>query len=103
MLLPHKLSENGPFSAIGDVNGDGFEDMFIGGAAGQSGMLYLQNTKGKFIPSSSQPWEAEKNSEDLGVLFLDVDGDNDLDLYIASGGSEFKSGNYLAQRQIVHK
>ena len=100
VLLPHKLSENGPFSAIGDVNGDGFEDMFIGGAAGQSGMLYLQNTKGKFIPSSSQPWEAEKSSEDLGVLFLDVDGDNDLDLYIASGGSEFKSGNTLLKDRL---
>jgi hypothetical protein len=100
VLLPHKLSENGPFSAIGDVNGDGFEDMFIGGAAGQSGMLYLQNTKGKFIPSSSQPWEAEKSSEDLGVLFLDVDGDNDLDLYIASGGSEFKSGNSLLKDRL---
>ena len=100
VLLPHKLSENGPFSAIGDVNGDGFEDMFIGGAAGQSGMLYLQNTKGKFIPSDSQPWEAEKNSEDLGVLFLDVDGDKDLDLYIASGGSEFKSGNSLLKDRL---
>jgi len=100
VLLPHKLSENGPFSAIGDVNGDGFEDMFIGGAAGQSGMLYLQNTKGKFILSGSQPWEAEKNSEDLGVLFLDVDGDKDLDLYIASGGSEFKSGNTLLKDRL---
>jgi len=93
ILLPHKLSENGPFTTISDVNGDGFEDMFIGGASGQSGVLYLQNENGLFSKSESQPWEKDKLSEDLGALFLDVDGDNDQDLYIASGGSEFKRGD----------
>ena len=100
ILLPHKLSENGPFSALGDVNGDGFEDLFIGGAAGQSGRLYLQNSSGKFILSSSQPWQTDKDSEDLGVLFLDVDGDNDLDLYVASGGSEFKKASSLLRDRL---
>jgi hypothetical protein len=100
ILLPHKLSQNGPFSAIEDVNGDGLQDIFIGGAAGQSGILYLQNENGQFIHNESQPWELDKASEDLGCLFIDVDGDQDLDLYVASGGSEFNIGNPLLKDRL---
>jgi len=100
VLLPHNISQNGPFSAVADVNGDGYEDLFIGGASGQSGVLYLQNKTGQFTVSSSQPWSQEKTSEDLGCLFLDVDGDNDKDLYIASGGSEFKRGSNLLSDRL---
>ena len=100
ILLPHKLSQNGPFSAVEDVNGDGLEDLFIGGAANQSGMLYLQNDSGQFVKSQSQPWINDKASEDLGCLFVDVDGDQDFDLYVASGGNEFKSGNQLLRDRL---
>jgi hypothetical protein len=100
ILLPHKLSQNGPFSAVGDVNGDGLEDLFIGGAAGSSGLLYLQLKNKQFIKSESQPWEKDKNSEDLGCLFLDVDSDGDVDLYISSGGSEFKRGDKLLKDRL---
>ncbi len=93
VLLPHNISQNGPLTAVGDVNGDGLEDLFIGGASGQSGILYLQKENGQFVTSESQPWEKDKLSEDLGILFLDVDGDEDNDLFIASGGSEFKQGD----------
>ncbi|MFT5846744.1 MAG: hypothetical protein ACI902_000791 [Psychroserpens sp.] len=100
ILLPHKLSQNGPFSAVQDVNGDGLEDLFIGGAANQSGVLYTQNESGQFIKSVSQPWENDKASEDMGCIFIDVDGDNDFDLYIASGGNEFKAGNQLLKDRL---
>ncbi len=93
ILLPHNISQNGPFMAIGDVDGDNTDDLFIGGASGQSGVLYLQKQNGQFIKSTSQPWENEKQSEDLGVVFIDVDNDQDLDLYVSSGGSEFKQGD----------
>lgn len=93
ILLPHNISQNGPFTAVGDVNGDGTEDIFIGGASGQSGILYLQEENGKFVESESQPWEKDKVSEDLGALFLDIDADGDMDLFIASGGSEFRQGD----------
>lgn len=93
VLLPHRLSQNGPFSAIADINGDGLEDLFVGGAKDQSGVLYIQNSLGKFSKNSSQPWRIDKESEDLGCLFFDADGDSDLDLYVASGGNEFKQGD----------
>ena len=100
ILLPHKLSQNGPFSVVKDVNGDGLDDIFVGGAANQSGVLYLQNANGQFIKSESQPWSNDKASEDMGCLFIDVDGDNDFDLYVASGGNEFKTGNQLLKDRL---
>ncbi len=100
ILLPHKLSENGPFSSVADVNGDGLEDIFIGGALGQSGELYIQNGNGNFRLSESQPWTRDRMSEDMGCLFIDVDSDNDLDLYVASGGNEYDQGHPLLQDRL---
>ncbi|MDU8885649.1 VCBS repeat-containing protein [Yeosuana sp. MJ-SS3] len=100
ILLPHNVSQNGPFTSVGDVNGDDLEDIFIGGSVGHEGILYLQSQDGKFKENDSQPWQLDKASEDLGVLFLDVDGDNDLDLYVTSGGSEYKRGNPLLKDRL---
>ena len=97
ILLPHKLSQNGPFTTIGDVNNDGIEDFYIGGAAKQSGALYLQNKNGSFTETINQPWEKDKIYEDLGSIFIDVDNDNDLDLYVCSGGNEFPKNSKLLQ------
>ena len=100
ILLPHNLSKNGPFMAKADVNADGLEDVFIGGAVNQSGVLYIQNESGKFTKAPSQVWEKDRKSEDLGAVFFDVDNDGDEDLYIASGGSEFKKGNPLLKDRL---
>jgi hypothetical protein len=100
VLLPHKLSTEGPFSVVADVNGDGLEDVFIGGAAKQEGVLYLQVAEGSFKKSISRPWSKDIDSEDLGALFLDIDADGDKDLYVTSGGSEFKTGNKLLKDRI---
>lgn len=89
-LLPHKLSKLGPGIAIGDVNGDGLEDFYIGGAHGESGTLYLQDENETFRASDSQPWEADRQSEDMGAAFFDANGDGSPDLYVVSGGYEFE-------------
>ncbi len=104
VLLPHNISQNGPYTAVADVNGDDLDDLFIGGAVGQSGALYLQNKSGKFYKNPTQPWTQHKASEDLGALFFDADGDGDMDLYVASGGSEKAQGDRsLKDRLYINK
>jgi len=99
-LLPHKTSNFGPGLAVGDINGDGLDDFFIGGAANQSGILYLQNIDGTFIVAKNQPWSVHKNSEDMSAVFFDADADGDQDLYIVSGGNEFLPNSEELQDRI---
>lgn len=82
-ILPHMHSRNGPGVSVADVNNDGFEDFYIGGAAGQAGQLFLQAKDGSF---TMKAWKMNVQSEDMGSLFFDVDNDGDQDLYIVSGG-----------------
>ena len=93
ILLPHKFSQQGPALAKADVNGDGLEDFFVGGALGKAGNLYLQSDLGGFVKTENAPWERHKFTEDIDALFLDVDNDNDMDLYVVSGGNEFEPNN----------
>ena len=89
VLLPHRQSQHGPLVSVGDVNDDGLDDFFVGGAAGFPGVLFLQTQNGTFDVSKNQPWTDDRECEDLGSLFVDVDNDNDLDLYVVSGGTSF--------------
>ena len=89
ILLPWKLSTQGPCITDGDVNGDGLDDLFIGGAKGSPGKLFLQEKDGTFKARALHCFESDMGSEDLGVLFVDVDGDRDQDLYVVSGGNEY--------------
>ncbi len=99
-LLPNYLSRQGPCIAKGDVNRDRREDIFIGGAAGQPGAVYLQNAGGGFTLKASAAISADLNYEDTAAELLDVDGDNDLDLYVGSGGYEFEKDSQLLEDRI---
>jgi hypothetical protein len=100
-LLPYMISRQGPPIAVGDVNGDGLDDVFIGGAAGVPGKLFIQRKDGSFVESKDgQPWEADKAFEDWGALFFDANGDGLPDLYVASGGYQLAPSSPLLQDRL---
>ncbi|WP_411032119.1 VCBS repeat-containing protein [Spongiimicrobium sp. 3-5] len=95
-LLPHMHSRNGPGLAVADVNGDGMEDCYIGGATGQPGTLMIQSENQSFQKLSFP----QKQQEDMGTLFFDADNDGDQDLYVVSGGSTHKENSPLYQDRL---
>ncbi len=88
VLLPYKQSTLGPYITKGDVNGDGNDDIYIGGAHQQPGQIFIQTKKG-FQKIHNKVFEEDAKYEDMEALFIDIDNDNDNDLYVVSGGSEF--------------
>jgi len=87
-LIAHKLSQEGPSLAIADINGDGNEDIFIGGAKNQSGAIYIHRGNGKIVAKKSSVFDEDKEFEDVAAAFFDADGDGDLDLVVGSGGND---------------
>lgn len=85
ILLPYLYSYSGARMATGDANGDGLTDVYIGGASNQAGALFFQQKNGSFSSSKQLDFEADKTSEDRDAVFIDADGDKDLDLYVVSG------------------
>ena len=88
-LMPHLLSTEGPALAVGDVNGDGLDDMYAGGAKWQPGRLLIQQRDGSFIASEQPDIAADSLAEDIDAQFVDVNGDGHLDLVVVNGGNEF--------------
>ncbi len=97
-LVKQMLSREGPALAVGDVNGDGLDDVFLGGAANMPRSLYVQQVNGTFA-AQKQPFLLDAiYTEDVAATFFDVDGDKDLDLYVATGGNEFEEPSSLNDR-----
>jgi enediyne biosynthesis protein E4 len=86
-LIPRVFSREGPKAATADVNGDGLTDIYIGGAAGKIGNLYLQTLNGTFVKKDENAFKPFFEFEDVAVLFFDYDKDGDMDLLICPGGN----------------
>jgi hypothetical protein len=91
-LMPERLSTEGPALAIADANGDGLDDIYVGGAKWQSGKLFVQSRDGRFHDAFQPAFSADSVYEDVDATFFDANGDGHPDLYVVSAGNEF-SGN----------
>ena len=98
ILLPFKQSTLGPSITLGDVNNDNLEDIFIGGSKGQAGQLFIQ-INNHYEKKLNKVFLEDANYEDMESIFIDIDNDNDQDLYVVSGGNEFNQrSEYLKDR-----
>ncbi len=100
-LIPHKLSEYGPHLAVADIDGNGLDDVFVGGSGDYPGKFFLQQKDGKFISKKLPPLTGKdpRQPENTGVVFFDADNDGDPDLYCSSGSNEYiaNTKNYQDQ------
>jgi hypothetical protein len=96
-LLPRKYSQDGPGLAIGDVDGNGLDDVFIGAGRDQPRSIFLQSAPGRF---ARRPLPGDSTHEDMGALFFDADGDGHTDLYVVSGGSFPAAGPRFYQDRL---
>ncbi len=98
-LIPMMVSKEGPKAAIGDVNGDGLLDIFIGGAANEPGQLYIQTPEG-FTKKDEPDFTKYAAFEDIACTFFDCDGDGDLDLFVGSGGNNHSPGSVEFENRL---
>jgi hypothetical protein len=99
-LIPHMVSTEGPALAIGDLNGDGLEDFFIGSSKREQSAIFYQNDNGKFQKEVLDIFEQNKLAEDVDAKLVDIDNDNDLDIVVATGGNEYRGRSPQLQQYI---
>lgn len=92
-LIPKMLSTEGPKLAVGDINGDGLEDFYMGSSMDDTAKIFIQRKDGHFVEKPQKAFITDKKFENIGAAFFDADGDGDLDLVVASGGNQAREGS----------
>ncbi len=98
--IPEMLSREGPKTTVGDVNGDGLKDVYIGGTKDHPGQIYLQTAGGEFVKKAEPAFNRFIDFEDAAVLFFDADNDGDLDLFVGPGGNDVPSYSREMQNRL---
>jgi enediyne biosynthesis protein E4 len=99
-LMPHITSTEGPALAVGDLNGDALDDVFIGNAKWEKAGLFFQKTDGTFSKINCPALDMDSTYEDVEALIMDVDNDKDNDIVIGTGGSEFSNTDALSSSRV---
>ncbi len=102
-LIPFSKGNEGPSISVGDINDDGLDDIFIGGAKRQNSALFTQTSEGTFQEIQTSTFQPHSNNEDTDHEFFDADNDGDQDLIVVSGGNEFQNGIELQPRLYVNQ
>ncbi len=98
-LTPYDMSREGPCIAVGDVNNDHRQDIFFGNAKGKPAELLVSGKSG-FRKTNDKLFETFAGYEDVAAVFFDADNDGDQDLYVVSGGDEYKDNNPFMQDRL---
>lgn len=100
ILLPWMYSYQGPCLAVGDINGDGLDDFYLGGGKGQPGQLMKSLSNGSFQATNQELLKQWELCTDVDAAFFDAEGDGDLDLYVVGGGYEYLPNDLLLQNRL---
>ena len=99
-LIPFMVSREGPALAVGDANGDGLDDVFIGSSKGNKSAIFLQLPSGKFERSVQPALDNDSTYEDVDAAWIDVNNDGKTDLVIAGGGNEYYGNDTIQQPRV---
>lgn len=99
-LIPHMFSAEGPGSVVGDMNGDGRDDLFLGGAKWMKGQVFIQDANGKLKEMAQPVLTQDSTYEDVDASLFDADGDGDNDLFVVSGGNEYSGESQFRKPRL---
>ncbi len=102
-LVPFASTNEGPAIAVADMDQDGYDDLFIGGAKRQPSALFKQDSNGNFSVTQEELFPQDEKNEDVAAAFFDANGDNWQDLIVVSGGNEYQSGTQLQPRLYINE